>query len=75
MARMKVRCPAGVEYSFAIGEEFSQVVRLGSITAAWEVFHEMKGVWLPMALHPLFRKLSVGASEEHSRDLEPRPNR
>ncbi len=59
MARIKVRCPAGVEYSFAMGEEFSQAVRLGSITAAWEVFHRRNNVWLPMALHPLFRKLDA----------------
>lgn len=59
MPRIKVRCPEGVEYSFPIGEEFSQVVRLGSITAAWEVFHQTKRVWLPMALHPLFRRLSI----------------
>ena len=59
MARIKVRCPAGVEYSFAMGEEFLQVVRLGNITAAWEVFHRRKSIWLPMALHPLFRKLDA----------------
>lgn len=68
MARIKVRCPAGIEYTFAMGEEFSQVVRLGSITAAWEVFHKSKSVWLPMALHPLFRQLGVSDNHAPSND-------
>ena len=73
MARIKVRCPEGVEYSFPMGEEFSQVVRLGSITAAWEVFHEMKRVWLPMALHPLFRRRDACYGHELLTDLQSGP--
>ena len=73
MARIKVRCPAGVEYSFSMGEEFAQIIRLGSITAAWEVFHEMKHIWLPMALHPLFRTLSSVEGHDELIDLRSRP--
>jgi hypothetical protein len=73
MARIKVRCPAGIEYTFAMGEEFSQVVRLGSITAAWEVFHKSKSVWLPMALHPLFRQLAVADSHGSPNDSKAGP--
>jgi hypothetical protein len=58
-----------------MGEEFLQVVRLGSITAAWEVFHQRNKVWLPMALHPLFRKLDAPDGGALLADLGHEPGR
>lgn len=58
MTIVKVRSPDGSELAFHTNEEFCDAVGMGSITAAWEIFHERRGHWLPIAVHPAFQALT-----------------
>ena len=65
MSYLKLRNPAGSEYSFGTVEEFAHAVQSGGITADWEVYHATGRRWLPITRHPVFmgrspRKVTVG---------------
>lgn len=55
MTRIKVRNPGGKEYSFVTKIEFLHALEGGRITAAWEIYHQSCGRWLPIMLHPAFQ--------------------
>jgi len=58
MTCVKVRSPDGSEQAFDTNAEFCHAVGTGSITAAWEIFHERRGHWLPIGVHPAFQALT-----------------
>lgn len=65
MSYLKLRNPAGSEYSFGTVEEFAHAVQSGGITADWEIYHATGQRWLPITRHPVFmgrspRKVTVG---------------
>lgn len=55
MTRIKVRSPAGREYTFVTPIEFLHALEGGRITAAWSIYHQSAGRWLPIMRHPAFR--------------------
>ena len=65
VSHIKVRNPAGSEYSFGTVEEFTHAIQSGGITADWEIYHATGKRWLPITRHPVFlgratRKVSAG---------------
>jgi hypothetical protein len=55
VSRIKVRNPAGGEYSFSTREEFDHALAGGHITAEWEIFHSTSNRWLSVSVHPAFQ--------------------
>lgn len=66
VSHIKVRNPAGSEYSFGTVEEFTHAIQSGGITAEWEVYHARGHRWLPVTQHPVFLgRLAGKASDGH----------
>ncbi|MBK6781440.1 MAG: hypothetical protein IPG75_18175 [Gemmatimonadetes bacterium] len=69
MARIRLRHPNGGQYSFESEEEFERALDGGRITQAWQVFHARGGTWLPLSLHPAFRRRRVVPEDSRGGDL------
>jgi hypothetical protein len=71
MSPIKVRNPAGVEFSFRSREEFSGELVRGGINADWEIYHSRTSRWLSVAVHPAFQA-HAGQDDQQERS-EPSP--
>jgi hypothetical protein len=71
MARVKVRSPDGSELAFYTNEEFSEAVGMGSVTSSWEIYHERRSLWLPIAMHPAFQSLLQSLADADGAGAEP----